>query len=142
MMQRSFYFIEPEVAGGLGERSVLNRSTHPPEVTRLHYEFDGWPDDGLLESFPCFIVNEDARHKIEGAKLTGVRFDQVETSMSDDYVERHSSRDLPQFVWLRVEGMAGQNDFGLAPDGRLVISEKALDVLQSVGISNALITKV
>ena len=30
-----FFFIEPEVAGGLGEHTVMNQSTHPPKVSRL-----------------------------------------------------------------------------------------------------------
>src|SRR4051794_7322126 len=98
MQPMTFFFIEPEVAGGLGDHSIVDRSSHPPKVTRLHYEFDGWPDDGLLEAFPCFIVTDDAKHKIEAAQLTGVRFDRVETSVSDEYVERHPNRELPRFV--------------------------------------------
>ena len=34
---------------------------------------------------------------------------------------------------------AGQDDFGAAVDGRLVLSQRALDTLSSLGISNALI---
>jgi hypothetical protein len=35
----TFVYIEPEVAGGLGENTLLDVRTHPPVVTRLHYEF-------------------------------------------------------------------------------------------------------
>lgn len=35
------HIIEPEVAGGLGEGTIMSRNTHPPIVTRLHYKFDG-----------------------------------------------------------------------------------------------------
>lgn len=34
--------IEPEVAGGLGENTVIDQSVHPPKIARLHYNFEGW----------------------------------------------------------------------------------------------------
>jgi hypothetical protein len=46
---------------------------------------------------------------------------------------------LPPFAWLKVDGQAGRDDFGIAPDYRLVVSERVLDVLKPLGISNALI---
>jgi hypothetical protein len=141
-MSTTYYFVEPELAGGLGKHTVMDRSTHPPRVDRLHYDFDGWPDDVLLESFPCFIVTESARSGIEAAQLTGVRFDQVEVTASEDFKERHPNRQLPPFLWMRVEGKARQNDFGTAPDGILVVSGKALGVLQSLGIDHAVVREV
>ncbi|MEM6568382.1 MAG: hypothetical protein AAF957_08220 [Planctomycetota bacterium] len=45
----SFHTLEPEVAGDLGPRTVADTSTHPPAVSRLHYEFAGWLADSLLE---------------------------------------------------------------------------------------------
>lgn len=46
---------------------------------------------------------------------------------------------LPPFVWLKVDGKAGHDDFGLAEDHRLVVSESVLDALRPLGISHALI---
>ena len=37
-----YYVLEPEVAGGLGENSIVDHSVVPFQVTRLHYEFEGW----------------------------------------------------------------------------------------------------
>ena len=37
----SYYYLEPEIAGGLGECTVMDRSVRPPVVKRLHYELDG-----------------------------------------------------------------------------------------------------
>jgi hypothetical protein len=42
-------------------------------------------------------------------------------------------------VWLQVTGRAGRDDFGLAADLRLVISERALDVLKGLQLDDALI---
>ncbi|APF85630.1 hypothetical protein HI806_01945 [Ralstonia solanacearum] len=52
----NYFFLEPEVAGALGENTVLDASTHPPRVEKLHFEFSGWLGDAILESFPCVIA--------------------------------------------------------------------------------------
>jgi len=49
---------DPEVAGRLGEKTVLIATSHPPITERLNYEFDGWLGDDLLEPFLCYIVTE------------------------------------------------------------------------------------
>lgn len=136
-----YFYIEPEVAGGLGKNAVMNRGVHPPIVSKLHYHFDGWLGDVLLETFPCFIVTELAKQKLQAGQLTGARFDEVEVTISEQFQELYPTRQLPQFVWLKVEGTTGQDDFGTAPDGRLVVSEGALRLLRELGISHASVTE-
>ena len=135
-----YFYIEPEVAGGLGKNTVMDRSVHPPIFRRLHYEFDGWPDDALLTSFPCFIVTEAAKKKLQSVGLTGIRFDRVEVTTSEAYQELFPNQQLPKFVWLQIDGKPGKDDFGFAQNARLIISERALEVLRGLGISNALVT--
>lgn len=40
-----YFYLEPEVSGGLGDDAIMDTGVHPPVVTRLHYEFDGWLGD-------------------------------------------------------------------------------------------------
>jgi hypothetical protein len=136
-----YFYVEPEVAGGLGENTVMNSNVHPPLISRLHYHFDGWLGDVLLESFPSFIVTEVAKQKLQSAAVTGAKFDEVEVTTSEQFQELYPNRPLPKFVWLRVEGKPGRDDFGMAEDGRLVVSEKVLEALQDLGISHALVTE-
>jgi hypothetical protein len=136
-----YFYIEPEVAGGLGENTVMNRSVHPPVVTKLHYQFDGWLSDVLLESFPCFIVTELAKQELQVAQLTGARFDEVAVTTSEQFHELYPTRQLPNFFWFKVDGKAGLDDFGTAPDDRLVVSERAIALLRKLGISRALVTE-
>jgi len=133
----TYYILEPEVAGGLGTNTLRDRSVHPPTVSRLHYNFDGWLGDVLLEAFPCFIVTEAAKRKIGEEQLTGARFDHVEVTVSELFNEIYPNRQLPKFMWLRVEGTMGKDDFAVMPDGRLVVSQRALDALRELGIANA-----
>ena len=135
-----YFYIEPEVAGGLGENTVLDTSVHPPIVSRLHYEFDGWLGDVLLETFPCFIVTKDAKRKLQSIGATGITFDDVEITTSALFQGLYPNRQLPEFFWLQIEGKPGHDDFGIDHDLRLVISERALEVLRGLGISNALVT--
>jgi hypothetical protein len=132
-----YFYIEPEVAGGLGEKTVLDSSVHPPRVDRLHYKFDGWLGDVLLESFPCEIATSSAAHALMDAAVTGVQFADVEVSTSEAFRELHPQLALPMFRWLRVSGVAGKDDFGIADDLRLVVSQRALDILRPLGIGNA-----
>ena len=135
-----YHIIEPEVAGGWGESTEFTRTPGQPVVVhKLHYQFDGWLGDELLESTPCYIATERLAAEIGRAKLTGVSFDQVETSKSDQFDALYPGRELPKFVWLKVEGTPGRDDFGVTPDLRLVVSEKALAMLVDVGISHALV---
>jgi|tagenome__1003787_1003787.scaffolds.fasta_scaffold20759984_2 hypothetical protein len=134
-----FYTVEPEVAGGLGKGSILDRTSGNRVVQKLNYEFDGWPVDELLESTPCFIASEKLRSEIEHAKLEGVWFDNVEITKSDEFEHSFSGRSLPQFSWMKITGKPGVDDFGIASDLRLVVSDPALAVLKSSGIAHALI---
>jgi hypothetical protein len=134
-----YHILEPEVAGGLGEGTVMNRSVHPPDVQFLHYNFDGWLGDVLVESFPCFIVTAEAVKKLQGLPATGVDFGDVRVTKSVQFQEIHPHQTLPEFKWLKVIGKAGREDFGLASDFRLVVSDRVLHALRSLGLSNALI---
>jgi hypothetical protein len=134
----SHLIVEPEVAGGWGPNTVCRREPGKPvEVLKLHYRFDGWLGDELLESTPCFIVTEQLTQEIRKARLTGVRFDIVEVSTSEQFRDLYPDRQLPKFVWLRVDGHPGLEDFGVAPGMTLVVSVPALETLQRRGIAHA-----
>lgn len=134
-----YFYVEPEVAGGPGDHTVMDVSVHPPAVTKLHYEFQGWLGDVLVESFPCFIVTEEAKRVLLEIGFSGATFADVEVTTSELFEEMQPELELPPFVWLKVDGQAGHDDFGLPPNHRLVVSERVLDALKPLGISNALI---
>lgn len=135
----TFFYIEPEVAGGLGEQTVMDESTQPPRVSKLDYCFEGWLGDALLESFPCFIVTEAAKRELQKLGATGARFDVVEITKTDEFDELNPGMQLPRFAWLRPEGEPGRDDIATAEDGRLVVSARVLGLLEKMGISNALV---
>jgi hypothetical protein len=64
------------VAGGYGEDAILDTSVCPERVERLHYEFDGWLGDDLLESFPVFIITERALRLFQSGQLSDSRIEE------------------------------------------------------------------
>lgn len=132
-----YFYLEPEVAGGLGENTVMDSSQHPPLVHKLHYVFDVWLGDGLLESFPCFIATDSAMQKLQNAGVTGIEPKPVEVTASEEFHDLYPDKKLPFFVWMQVEGIPGLDDFGIAKDLRLVISERALDIIKQCGLDHA-----
>jgi hypothetical protein len=132
-----FTILEPEVAGGWGPETIADVSVHPPRVARLHYEFDGWLGDPLLESYPCFIVAASAAALLQARSLTGFDLADVYISASPQFMELHPGLVLPEFFWLRVRGRPGVDDFALNAEHRLVVSAEALAVLRAAGLRNA-----
>jgi hypothetical protein len=132
-----FKTIEPEVAGGMGEETHLDTSVHPPVVFQLHYEFQGWLGNDILEMFPCYIVTENLKAAIFQTHLTGVNFDNVKISTSYEFNQLYPETVLPGFSWMKIFGKAGEDDFGISDKFRLVISEKAYHLLSLFNISAA-----
>jgi hypothetical protein len=64
------------------------------------------------------------------AGITGAEYGEVEVSCSENFTELYPERNLPPFVWLKVDGAEGADDFFIAEDGRLVVSERAWDVIR------------
>ena len=126
----AFFEITPEVAGGLGQHTVVEGEDYPPGVTKLHYEFYGWLGDDILEAFPCVIVTDRLREAIENEALSGCQFDAVRVSTTSEFRALFPDTELPHFSWLRLVGEAGRDDFGFGVGNSPVVSERALKCLQ------------
>ena len=132
--------LEPEVAGGLGPGTDADRSTHPPVVRHLNYEFDGWLGDDLLETFPCFIVTARLAKALEISELSGFRLGLVDVTRSERFEELYPDVALPDFRRLHVVGLAGADDFTLTKDHRLRVSGAAFELLTQFSMSHCEIT--
>ncbi|WP_245518333.1 MULTISPECIES: hypothetical protein [unclassified Mesorhizobium] len=137
--ESGYFKIRPNVAGGIGENTVLDRSVHPPIVTKLHYVVEGWFGDVIVATFPCFLVTEETQRALQKMGFSGATFAEAEVTISEECQEDQPGLDLPPFVWLKVNGKAGLDDFGIAIPFRLVISQRILDLLESLGIPFAVV---
>lgn len=134
-----YHIVEPYVPGGLGENTIMDTSVVPPRIVKLHYEFESWEGDALVTSYPIFMITEDGRQALSNAGLTGIEFDSLEVSKNDFFLEFCSDVKLPSFVWLRISGAAGKDDFGIGLKNNLIVSDRALKILVALGIPNAII---
>lgn len=133
----SHYVVKPIVAGQITEGTVMDTSVHPPIVSELHFEFGGWHGDALVTSFPCFLVTEEAKRGLLAIGITGATFADAVVTISEDFHLVQPDVELPPFVWLKVDGEAGRDDFGINQELYLVISERAFDVFDELlGLSS------
>lgn len=133
----AYYLVEPEVAGSWGKNTLFSRTPGQPDIVhKLHYEFDGWLGDELLESVAEYIVTERLAAEIKEAALSGVQFDQVEISKSDEFEAFQPGQHLPKFLWMRVVGQPGKGDFWMTPKLVLAVSERALELFKKRGMSH------
>lgn len=131
--------IEPEVAGGLGPGSILDRSVHPPLVQRLEYELAGWLGDDLVEAFPCLLVTESLATVLVEAEITGFELDDVTMTLAPGAAE-HLLRPLPSFRWLRITGRAHDDDLWVDESGTLLVGDRGLAALRSGRLEHAVVT--
>lgn len=132
-----YFYIKPDVAGGIGRGTIMDTSVHPPIVSKLVYQMEGWFGDVIITTFPCFLVATEFKQALQKIGFSGANFAHAEITKSEDFLELQPHVELPQFVWLKVDGKAGHDDFGIAGDLRLVISKRVLDLLDRFGIPSA-----
>jgi hypothetical protein len=137
-----YRYIEPEVSGGFGKDTILDNSVHPPMIKKLHFVFDGWLGDDILESFPCFIVTDSLRKKIESEGMTGLIFDNLKISKSQTFKTLYKNKQLPTFYWAKINGKYKNDDFSLGEDYRLIVSEKAFLILKEFNTNNAIFEEI
>jgi hypothetical protein len=129
------YFLLRPYSAGCNSTSDADWTNNT--IYKLRYKFDFWKNDVLLSSSPTWIITVPAKHAVQSAKLTGVHFDSVEVSKSELFDQLHPNQELPSFAWMKVDGKAGRDDFGIVRKTKLVISEHALALLRTLGIPNA-----
>lgn len=138
-MRMDRWVVSPEVAGELGDASIMDSSVHPPTVSKLHHRFEGWLGDDLLEAFPCLLVSSALAKALEEARLVGFSLGEVDVSVSPEFLELYPQRTLPEFLWLQITGEDCNADFRLTPDFRLEVSSRALEVLKKFNIAHSVI---
>jgi hypothetical protein len=132
----AYFRLEPEVAGELGDGTVMDTSVHPPNVSSLHYEITDWLGDHLLESYPVYLISEQLGHALTQSGLHQFDLRDARVTLSPDAQELLADVDIPKFRWFVVTGTAGRDDIGVTDNTRLVVSDRALEVLRSYPLNN------
>lgn len=144
-----FYIVHPEVPGEFGEHTIEigEKADRPPKISKLHYEFNCWPQDDFLTYLCLFIGSDRFRQALEllSPPISGVEFDTVEVSGSPEFeiVWRNDrpGEDFGIWHWFKITGTPGIDDFGYRWRLGLVISERVLQALQKLNMKYCDVTE-
>lgn len=136
---RSFWLVDPEVAGQIGAGSQLDTSVHPPKVDYLVYAVENWSGDDIVQTFPCTLVTPRLAKALESAGLSGARAINTGVRVVCDSDSKIPRGEKPDFWRLNVTGSLGQDDFALTSDARLVVSGRALEFLRGFSCAGSVI---
>jgi hypothetical protein len=134
-MTHTRWRLRPEVPGGFGELTVMDNSTSPPRIDRLHIEIEDWLGDDLLECFPIFMVTERLAEALSRSGLTGFEIGEVTLTKSGLYEDMHPDLPLPNLRWLKV-GRGEESDLALGSANCLEASASAFAILQRFSITH------
>ncbi len=135
----NYYIMEPEVAGEIGYNTIYQNSERT-QISHLHFIFDGWLGDEILETTPCFLVSERLKGEIIKNGLSGYIFQEVEISYSDEFLELYPNIEMPNFFRLiptnilyvednKYRIQSDMRDFMISPKSYMVISEKVKNII-------------
>ena len=133
--QMKFYVLQPEVAGSWSDGTAVDRTFHPPIVSRLTYEFSGWGGDDIVTSFPVYIVTDRLRRALESSGLTGFEFDVVTVTTNEQFDDVGPPA-LPEWAWLRLTGRPRASDAWAGNLGDITVSERMLALLREFRLDN------
>ena len=126
-----YMYLEAEVGGCLGPRSVIDPDRRRWTIHKLHYMFEVWLGDQILTAVTCHIATRALADRLRAARLTGFMLADVEIDRSEEFRELYPNRQLPPFVWVQIVGVKGQDDFFMTQTPqRLVVSERAWAVIE------------
>jgi hypothetical protein len=105
-------------------------------VSRVDFIFDGCLGDELIESFPVFLVSDALAKVLDSTELTGYLLREADISVSEQFLELYPNASTPHFVWLDVVGDYCLDDFSLDSRARLIVSDRAYQVLLTVRLEH------
>ncbi|GEM_PF-1892215 len=136
---KKYYYLHIWTGGEIDSNSIIaDRSTHPYILTKVGLEIDEWPADDLFAAWPEYFASERLCAKLAYWGYTGLTFDRVEKiTIGKNFEANYPKIELLSYYWLKVKGIAGQDDFGLWKRLYLIVSEKALDFLRDNHVIHA-----
>jgi hypothetical protein len=139
MKKRSenYYIIQPEVIVGIGDNTSGADINDQFGITHLHIKLEDWLGDDLVEVFPCYLITETLKKKLEANMFSGYEFGEVEIT-KDEYFHNNYQlkKPLPQFYWLIIKGKKNADDIFLDTKFKLNVSPDFLKFLKSDSLSS------
>jgi hypothetical protein len=130
------------IPGTYGENTIYDYSTRPPTIVKAHFELDDEPE-AVFTKVHNYFASAKAKSVLLENGVSGIVFDEVEISVEPEFAAHFREVKKDEFFWMKVEGEAYVDDFGIVHGSAgLVVSERALKLLQELGIPTATISLV
>lgn len=134
--------LDPQVAGELGDGTVLDSSTHPPMVSQVDYVLDQPDADDFIQSFPVFLVAVELGSRLEQAGLTGFNLLDLAVRPSDNYLAVYGDVPHPQYLWMQVTGAPEQADCWLDTSFQICVSDRMMTIIEAAALSDCLVEAI
>lgn len=131
-----YYELHPEVPGGFGRDTVVNRLVTPPRIEFVHLVLDGWLGDDLLTCYPCYFITDGLRAALSETNLTGYQLQSIKTECSTQFRDLYGSRPVPTLHRIVILGKARIDDFGLNDKEDLIVSDRTFKLMKANGRLN------
>lgn len=132
-----YYWLEAEVAGGFGDGIDFRLDRTPQVLPPMRYEFQGWLGGHVVTTSPVWIVTRQLADVLREGDFTGTSFSgDVIVSRDPQWEEFEPDVELPEWEWLTPDGIAGRDDVGIANITDLAVSERALAVIEQLGLGD------
>jgi hypothetical protein len=134
--------LEPEVPGSPGPDTVWDTTVVPPRLSNVSLEFDGWLGDDLVETYPIYAVTDRLRAALEGADVTGVAFEEMSVSKSDQFQEFFPERALGRWSRMFITGSPVVGDAWMSEKSTLIVSPRFWLVLSQFNLENCEVAEI
>jgi hypothetical protein len=139
-----FYKVNPQYCGEFGRKTLYSGELTdvPPNIFRMHAEFNIFPDDELVEISRQYVGTEALAEflKTIQPRATGIFPEEVITTTTFDFRRNYPGKELPAMRWFKITGKAGVDDFGLSKDYQLIVSARVLSEIKTQ-MNNCLVEK-
>lgn len=146
------FLLECEVAGGLGERTIIDNNKN---IVHLDYEFAGYMGDEIIETIKSFVITFSLADDIKNNQLNGYSLQDIELSANEEFYDFNQEEELSDFGLRLIpngtvnvdknkqeyQDWSGQ-DFCFSNTSCLVVTEKALKILKMHKLNYCEITEL
>ncbi|MCL2089615.1 MAG: hypothetical protein FWH11_00055 [Micrococcales bacterium] len=134
-----YYWLEAEVAGGFGDGIDYRYDRTPRVLPPMCYEFQGWDGGCIVTTSPVWIASDRLVHELRAREMTGLEFaGKVVVTRDPQWAEMRPDVQLPEWEWIIPRGVEHQDDFWLKESVWLAVSERALALIQELGIGSGM----
>ena len=122
------FALDPQVAGELGENTVIDTSSHPPVVSHVDFVLDYPETDDLIQAFPVLLVSAEMADRLTAADVAGVALSGASVRPSEDCLAVYGAAGTGSYRRLEPVGTE-RDDCWLSNEFLICVSDRMMRIL-------------